>query len=477
MKTNILSKMDLWGILASIMVRKKQNLSLAVEVFDGVRTQMKGILDDPVKLIEFLGVHLKPKELEKKVRGEVFTPVWFVNEMLDKLEEIDPTIWSNPLNKFLDPANGIGNYPAMVFQRLMTGLETSIPNVGDRKKHILENMLYMCELDAKNVEVSRKLFDPDGIYKLNLYNGNALEVDVSAMWGLDMKYIYVIGNPPYNTERSRSGCSPLYHKFIEKFIDNCRMLMFVVPSRWFSGGKGLDKFRKMMLSRNDIRFIKHFQNEKDVFGNAVSIEGGVNYFLKDTKYTGLCEFNDIPICLADFDVIVDSKYTSILSKVTSHQSLESIYIGRAFSIESNDKRLCDDATQVKCYVSKQKGFQKYIKKECIKRDYDFWKVITARANGKYKRFGNTFIGSPTEVHTGSYISFKVASKEEAESLASYMKTKLPNVLLGLRKCSQDINGNTCKWIPLPPLDRNWDNESVNKFFKLTEDEIELIETT
>lgn len=470
--------MDLWGILASIMVRKKDNLSLAIEVFDGVRTQMQGILDDPVKLIEFLGVHLKPKELEKKVRGEVFTPVWFVNEMLDALEKVNPEIWTNPSNKFLDPANGIGNYPAMVFQRLMTGLETSIPSVGERKKHILENMLYMCELDAKNAEVSRKLFDPDGIYKLNLYIGNALEVDVSSMWGLDMNDVYVIGNPPYNTERTRSGCSPLYHKFIEKFIDNCRMLTFVVPSRWFSGGKGLDKFRKMMLSRNDIRIIKHYDDETDVFGNTVSIKGGVNYFLKDSKYTGLCTFNDVNIALDKFDVLVDSKYTSILSKVTEYTSIETIYIGRAFSIESNDKRLSDDSRDIMCYVSQQKGFRKYINKEYIKKDYNFWKVITTEAAHKHgSGFGNIFIGTPNEVHTGSYISFKVKSRDEADSLVSYMKTKLPNILLGLRKSSQHVNGNTCKWIPLPPLDRTWDDKSVNEFFKLTEEEIRLVENS
>ena len=65
-----------------------------------------------------------------------------------------------------------------------------------------------------------------------------------------------------------------------------------MPSRWFSGGKGLDKFRTMMVSRKDIIYIKHYDNASIVFGNSVSIAGGVNYFLIDGKYNGLCLFND-----------------------------------------------------------------------------------------------------------------------------------------------------------------------------------------
>ena len=88
-------------------------------------------------------------------------------------------------------------------------------------------------------------------------------------------------------------------------------------------------------------------------------------------------------------------------------------------MESNDKRLKNDKTTdtIKCYVSQQKGFEKYFDKKEIKKDYNFWKVITARAAHEHKSgFGNTFIGKPDEIHTGSYISLKVTNKDEAKSL-------------------------------------------------------------
>jgi site-specific DNA-methyltransferase (adenine-specific) len=132
---------------------------------------------------------------------------------------------------------------------------------------------------------------------------------------------------------------------------------------------------------------------------------------------------------------------------------------------------------IKCYVSQQKGFEKYFEKKEIKKEYNFWKLITARANGCNGCFGNTFIGKTDEIHTGSYISFKTSNEEEVKSLLSYLKCRLPNFMLSLRKPSQDISESTCKWIPLPPLNKEWTDEEVYKHFKLSEDEIKLINDT
>lgn len=228
----------------NIVERKKNELSFAAEVFDGVRTQMRGILDDPVKLIEFLGVHLKPKDIEKQENGEVFTPPSLINEKFDNLEKACPTIWNDPSRKFLDPANGIGNYPAIAYQRLMTGLEDIIPDAKDRKKHILENMLYMCELTGKNVEVSKKLFDPEGEYKLNLYQGSFFDLDIQKEWGVEA-FDVIMGNPPYNSGGIRSSTGnkltkgkkteTLWPKFVEKAMSILKengYLVFVHPLSW-----------------------------------------------------------------------------------------------------------------------------------------------------------------------------------------------------------------------------------------------------
>ena len=97
----------------------------------------------------------------------------------------------------------------------------------------------------------------------------------------------------------------------------------------------------------------------------------------------------------------------------------------------------------------------------------FWKVITPRANGSdYNGFGIMIIGKPNEIHTDSYISFRVCSEQEALSLKSYLETPIVNNILSIRKISQDINQDTIKWIPMVPFDRKWTDERVIEYLKL-----------
>jgi hypothetical protein len=179
--------------------------------------------------------------------------------------------------------------------------------------------------------------------------------------------------------------------------------------------------------------------------------------------------------------MVDSKYYDIIEKISKYESITKYYISQDYyKIQTNDSRLIDENKKgyIKCYVSQQKGFQKYIKKDEIKKPTNNYKVITARAAFEANSgFGNTFVGNLDEVHTKSYISFNVTTEKEAKSLVSYMKCKLPNFMLSIRKLSQDISENTCKWIPLPTLDKEWTDDDVYKYFKLTVEEIKLVKET
>ena len=218
-------------------------------------------------------------------------------------------------------------------------------------------------------------------------------------------------------------------------------------------------------------------DSRDWFGNNVNIEGGVHYFLKNSKYKGKCVFNGVIYDLGKYDVIVKPEFLSFIEKFKNCQSLESIYKGRFFGIESNDKRLKKTGKTL-CFVStlKSKNRKMYIDNYKMTKTNSFWKVFTPKANGNYPGFGYIGIAKPNEIHTGSYISFKVNNQKEAESLLSYMKTNFVNFMLSIRKNTQNISGDTCKWIPLIPLNRKWDNKSVYKYFKLTPSEIKEIES-
>ena len=61
----------------------------------------------------------------------------------------------------------------------------------------------------------------------------------------------------------------------------------VIPSRWFTGGKGLDEFRESMLADDRLRWIDGYLMASDVFPG-VGLKGGVCYFLWDRDNRGAC---------------------------------------------------------------------------------------------------------------------------------------------------------------------------------------------
>jgi site-specific DNA-methyltransferase (adenine-specific) len=475
-------KTDLINIIRNITNEYFDKSSNVYNVSIQFKLAIQSLLDSPKELLELISNCLKPKTIEKKTFGEVFTPMNFINDNMLKDIEIywfqnkNENIWENENLTWYDPTAGMGNYPIAIYYKLIEGLKSKIPNNEQRKKHIIEKQLYMGEINKKNCFIIKQIFNLNNEYELNLYEGDTLNIKINVVFNIS-KFDIIIGNPPYNEILTKVGAKPLYNKFIEFYVDKCDLLSFIIPSRWFASGKGLNKFREMMINRTDIVYIKHYNDAREIFGNIVNIEGGVNYFLIDKNYNGLCNYNNINIKLDNFDIVIDSKYQSLINKFSNIKSIADIYLGRYFCVESNDKKLTDNNKLLKCYVSQQKGFIKYIDKDYIKKEYNFFKVITARANGKNGCFGNIFIGNQLEIHTGSYISFKVSNENEAKSLLSYMKCKLPNFMLSLRKLSQDISASTCKWIPLIPLNKEWNDEKVYKYFELSDDEIKLIKNT
>jgi len=495
------------------------NKNKNTEIIDKLENTIESIsnkinnINNPKELLEYINASLKPTDEKKRNNSEVFTPIHIIEEMMDKLTISDPSIWSNPNIKWLDPAAGMGNFMVVVYLRLMKGLIKFKPNVEDRRKWILEKMLFMVEYDKVNSFMMSRIFCGNK-YKLNIFTGSFINGERYVREGVDIfsldetdiekykskyktdnikfckainkfrnKFDIIIGNPPFNNEKE----SPIYNKFVEKSLElTSKYLLFITPSRWFSGGRGLDSFRKMMLNRTDIELIKHYEKASKIFGKDVEINGGVNYFLINKFYKGLCNINNSMIKLSKYDVLItNTNYYSIIDKLMKYPSLASIYHQSGyFNITINDKRLSNkkiNSNYIICYVSLQKGNIKYIDKRFIKNDITKWKVITSEAGRdvihgfQLLGFGTgMFIGKPNEVYSQSFISFEVNNENQAKSLLSYLKTRFSNFMLSLRKNTQHIAKETIKWIPLPPLDRIWNDEEIFKHFKLNAKEIELI---
>lgn len=224
-------------------------------------------IKNPDKLLVFLNDKLKPSEKAKNERGEVFTPLELVNEMLDKLPS---EVWTNPNLKWLDPATGIGNFPVMVYLRLMDGLKYFELNPEKRRKHILENMLYMVELDKLNVYLLKKVFC-ENTYKLNIFEGSFIKNDkyYKKFYNPDIEFDIIIGNPPFNLPNGIGTGNSLYPQFIKQSLNlliKNGYLLFVTPPTYrkpLSSTTNKSPYKdlfKLMTKQNQMIYLKIFNS-------------------------------------------------------------------------------------------------------------------------------------------------------------------------------------------------------------------------
>lgn len=192
----------------------------------------------------------------KKQFGEVFTPYITITKMLDVLEnkyyEINSkSIYTNKNLKWYDNSSGIGNFMAVIYYKLNLGLKNIIINDEIRKKHILENMLYMSELEKKNVDKCIHFFNIDNTYKLNISCSDSLQIDIKKTWNIDNVDI-IIGNPPYQKQNNKNNNARggtnnnLYIDFINKSIEMIKedgYFVYIHPQNWRKIGNNiLSKF-------------------------------------------------------------------------------------------------------------------------------------------------------------------------------------------------------------------------------------------
>jgi len=173
-------------------------------------------------ILNIIKEHQTIRKGEKEKNGEVFTPNELINENLDKLPL---AVWKNPGLKWLDPANGIGNFPIVAYYKLMEGLK-DLPLYKDenkRSKHIIEEMLFMIEINNDNVEVCKHIFKTiNAKAKPNIICADFLNTEQEWKNELMKKkniesFDIIIGNPPYNSDGIKhKGKKNIYVFFVIK---------------------------------------------------------------------------------------------------------------------------------------------------------------------------------------------------------------------------------------------------------------------
>lgn len=433
-----------------------------------------------INISKFIEQYEKVSKLESKLFGEVFTPRKLIDEMLDTL----PTeIWKKKDLKWLDPAVGIGNFPAAIVDRLMVGLEEEFPDESERRKWILEEMLYMCDISTKNLFLLYMLFDKNNEFKLNVYRGSFLTEDfdkhMKNVWKLD-GFDVIVGNPPYQSPGDSRESQSIYHNFILKSIEKSKFVLMITPSKWFTN-PGMKSFRENIINNCGLKSIKNFTNSKLIFDN-VDIKGGVSYCLYEKDYMGDVLFNGKLRNFKISNIITEIDIDQIYSKLNTLQNVSPLMNSdQYFSITNSDKRLVENQIDgfYKCYTSAQNGNVKYIDSSIIpKKENIFkYKVFLTTASGTKESIGDLgriFIGYPNEVSTRSFVHFQFQNESECESFISYLQTSFVKKMVRLKKQTQLVSKSCFEFVPLVPFDRIWTDSQIFEYLKFDDEQIELI---
>ena len=504
---------------------------------------------------------------------EVFTPPEFANRMLDTLAEAwaadynDANIWANSSVRFLDPCTKSGVFLREITSRLTKGLVNEIPSLEDRVNHILTKQVFgmgityltsllarrsvYCSKHAKSEHsiaksfasddgniwfertehtwvdgrceycgASKKTLDRDEGRETHAYafiHTDDVQTRVTELFGGNMQFDVIIGNPPYQLADGGQGASavPIYNKFVEqaKALDP-RFLAMVIPARWLFGGRGLDSFRKSMLEDRRIRKLVDYPDSRQGF-ETVDVAGGVCYFLWNRDNEGDCEVvtNDLrghqtisvrPLLEPGCDIFIrNNESISILRKIVLKETgkngvvlpsdlrFERQVSGqkpfglRTFFRGTEDKKRADDV------IVLQNGGRAWASRETITEGValiDKWKVFTSKSssehagqadkNGMRRVLSLSGILPPGSVVTETYVILGAYESEaEAQNCLSYATTKFFRFLVATRTSAQDLPRIAYSFVPMQVFSRRWTDKDLYTKYDLNNEETALIEST
>ncbi|MFK4147680.1 Eco57I restriction-modification methylase domain-containing protein [Streptomyces sp. NPDC004065] len=330
---------------------------------------------------------------------------------------------------------------------------------------------------------------------------NDINARIAELFGDDMQFDVIIGNPPYQLDDGghNNSATPIYDRFVEKAMDlDPRYLVMVTPSRWFAGGRVPKSFRERMLNDGRIRHITDYPKLYDGFPG-VKIRGGISYFLWDREYSGPCAIQTMwdskplgePVTrrLDQFDVFVRrneavpilekvvAKAEPVLSKRVSAQKpfgLRTFFHGVASPTGLKDP--------VKLYGSQKVS---WVERSAITQNpewIDKWKVFISRVQGTSAAVERIFLGKPIvsgpgEACTETYlVAGLFEDEEQAARYAAYLRTRFVRFLVSLRKSTQDAARGVYAFVPDLPLDRDWTDAKLYARYGLTQEEVAFIES-
>lgn len=268
-----------------------------------------------------LNQNFKPPKENKIKFGEVTTPYYIIEEMLELFPEY---CFEDKTAKWLDPACGTGYFVDVLIEKLMKSLQLLFPDPKKREKHIIEKMIYICEWNQENIIYLRNKFSK-GLYNTKLKPQIFHQDFLSTTWNTFFKpselkkticgFDYIIGNPPYNSgglkkvptntvQKKTSDGRTIWDKFIRHSVSLLKdegYLSMIVPSIWMKPDKARMYDFMTQWRLHNIKTFTNTETNKIFKGQA---QTPTCYFLLEKTYNNDDNNNDNTNTNTDIDTTI-----------------------------------------------------------------------------------------------------------------------------------------------------------------------------
>ncbi len=405
---------------------------------------------------------------DRPSQGIVKTHIELVREMIDQLPN---HIKESSTTTFLEPGFGSGTFIFELIRELR------------KYGHSMENIqgrIYGCETFGGAVnKVKRNLSNYD--FK-NIYNTDFLTHDFK-----NMEFDVVLVNPPY--QQSDNIRAKLWNKFVEVGYSHLKedgYMTMIVPCKWFTQSSNrLSKVINIFTNNNLIRFdldsSKYFPQVGDIIGTFTLQKSNQVYdtiVVRDGKEYKI-RYKGQRIAFTEEEKLTNS----ILSKVTApdrSKKINSFASEDLKQIKGNWRKYVADGI-----LSEDKSDEypiplHYTASKTLYRKSTTpkWKVFINLSGYYYhsKKPTKYMFTEYSQDSFGGMINIPDDSKEEGDNIISFLHSKTYRFFNDISKAGSGFNTKIAQATMLDKS-RSWSNNEIYSYFNLTQEEVNLIEST
>jgi site-specific DNA-methyltransferase (adenine-specific) len=343
--------------------------------------------------------------------------------------------------------------------------------------YTIEWAMYLVAKGFKNVSLTTRTFDPG----MNTYCAKFGIRYITEEQASKMKFDVVVGNPPYQFDTKKNN--KLYVDFIKKAFQLCNdngFVALITPESWRTMAEVYDAFflQQNVISLNLKECGRHFPGINIIF----------SYFV--TQYTNTSATSTEIITE---DEVVNRKLPVILGTGVDAHTAEGIYekvlnktpfdvfTSYTHHTDKAGKRLTVERTQDSIFnvpvlnsikTSKKGDVYIWANRNCDKQR-GVPRVIVSTWPAQYEQ---TLVSDTIET-SQAFVQVRCNTIAEATSTQLVLKSKLYRFLVKTLCPQRSLTVGMLKKLPAVDVTRSWTDAELYEHFKLTPEEIQLIEDT